>query len=106
MEKYLLNPKVTGATLDDSEVVVPHNYEQTERLRQEIKKQKRNLKKLLPSISGVPVDNYNDTMTNFVYILRVLRHNLTGSLLYFLSLPIFIPNEDDQKSSAKITKII
>jgi len=27
-------------------------------------------------------------------------------LLYFLSLPILIPKEDDQKSSAKITIII
>ena len=98
MEKYLLDPKapgaftsevmhkvvlngidfelpddIPGATLDDSEVVVPHNYEETERLRQEIKKQKRNLKELLPSISGIPVDNFNDTMTNFVYISDKLK---------------------------------
>jgi len=98
MEKYLLDPKapgaftsevmhkvvlnridfellddIPGATLDDSEVVVPHNYEETERIRQEIKKQKRNLKELLPSISGIPVDNFNDTMTNFVYISDKLK---------------------------------
>ena len=64
---------IPGATLDDCEVVVPHKYEETERLRQEIKKQERNLKDLLPSLSGVPVDNYNDTMTNFVYISDKLK---------------------------------
>ena len=35
--------QIPGATLDDSEVVVPHKYEEAERLRQEIKKQERNL---------------------------------------------------------------
>ena len=65
--------QIPGATLDDSEVVVPHNYEETERLRQEIKKQERNLKELLPSISDIPVDNFNDTMTNFVYISDKLK---------------------------------
>ena len=64
---------IPGATLDDCEVVVPHKYEETERLRQEIKKQERNLKDLLPSLSGVPVDNFNDTMTNFVYISDKLK---------------------------------
>jgi len=65
--------QIRGATLDNSEVVVPHNYEEAERLRQEIKKQKRNLKELLPSISVIPVDNYNDTMTNFVFISDKLK---------------------------------
>ena len=65
--------QVPGATLDDSEVVVPHSYEETERLRQEIKKQERNLKELLPNLSGIPVDNFNDTMTNFVYISDKLK---------------------------------
>ena len=60
--------QVPGVTLDDSEVVVPHSYEETERIRQEIKKQERNLKELMPSLSDIPVDNFNDTMTNFVYI--------------------------------------
>ena len=64
--------QIPGATLDDSEVVVPHKYDETERLRQEIKKQERNLKDLLPSIS-MPVDNFNDTMTNFVYISDKLK---------------------------------
>ena len=102
MEKYLLDPKanwlqkehiifsldkiativnvmfdwieqIPGATLDDSEVVVPHSYEETERLRQEIKKQERHLKELLPNLSGIPVDNFNDTMTNFVYISDKLK---------------------------------
>ena len=35
--------------------------------------QKRNLKDLLPNLSGVPVDNFNDTMTNFVYISDKLK---------------------------------
>ena len=70
MEKYQLDP---GATLDDNEVVVPHKYEEAERLRQEIKKQERNLKDLLPSLSDIPVDNFNDTMTNFVYISDKLK---------------------------------
>jgi len=64
--------QIPGATLDDSEVVIPHNYEETERLRQEIKQHERNLKDLLPSIS-IPVDNFNDTMTNFVYISDKLK---------------------------------
>ena len=65
--------QIPGATLDDSEVVIHHNYEETERLRQEIKKQESNFKELLPSISGIPVDNFNDTMTNFVYISDKLK---------------------------------
>ena len=65
--------QVPGATLDDSEVVVPHSYEAIEKLRQEIKKQERNLKDLLPSLSGIPVDNFNDTMTNYVYISDKLK---------------------------------
>ena len=60
--------QVPGAILDDSEVVIPHSYEETERIRQEIKKHERKLKELLPSLSGIPLDNFNDTMTNFVYI--------------------------------------
>ena len=65
--------QIPGATLDDSEVVIPHSYEETERLRQEIKKQERILKDLLPSISDIPVDNFNDTLTNFVYISDKLK---------------------------------
>lgn len=65
--------QIPGAIFDDSEVVIPHNYEEAERLRQEIKKQERNLKELLPSLSGIPVDNFNDTMTNFVYISDKLK---------------------------------
>ena len=64
--------QIPGATLDDSEMVIPHNYEETERLRQEMKQHERNLKDLLPSIS-IPVDNFNDTMTNFVYISDKLK---------------------------------
>ena len=65
--------RIPGATLDDSEVVIPHNYEETERLRQEIKKQERHLRDLLPSISGIPVSNFNDTLTNYVYISDKLK---------------------------------
>ena len=65
--------QVPGATLDDSEVVVPHSYETIEKLRQEIKKQERNLKDLLPSLSVIPVNDFNDTMTNFVYISDKLK---------------------------------
>ena len=65
--------QVPGAILDDSEVVIPHSYEETERIRQEIKKHERKLKELLPSLSGIPVDNFNDTMTNFVYISDKLK---------------------------------
>ena len=65
--------QIPGATLDDSEVVIPHNYEEAERLRQEIKKQERHLKDLLPSMSGIPVSNFNDAMTNFVYISDKLK---------------------------------
>ncbi len=65
--------QIPGAILDDSEVVVPHSYEAEERLRQEIKKQERNLKELLPTISDIPVDNFNDSMTNFVYISDKLK---------------------------------
>ena len=64
--------QIPGVTLDDSEMVIPHNYEETERLRQEMKQHERNLKDLLPSIS-IPVDNFNDTMTNFVYISDKLK---------------------------------
>ena len=38
--------KIPGAILDDNDVVVPHSFEETEKLRQEIKKQKRNLKSI------------------------------------------------------------
>jgi len=64
---------VPGATLDDSEVVIPHSCEAEERIRQEMKKQERNLKAHLPSLSGIPVNNFNDTMTNFVYISDKLK---------------------------------
>ena len=56
MEKYILDPKAPGAFSSD----VMH-------------KMVRHLKELLPSISGVPVDNFNDTMTNFVYISDKLK---------------------------------
>ena len=65
--------KIPGATLDDSEVVFPHSYEETEKLRQEIKKQKRNLKVLLKTLSDIKTPNFNDTMTNFVYISDKLK---------------------------------
>lgn len=65
--------QIPGATLDDSEVVTPHKYEKAEQFRQEIKKQERYLKELLPSITDIPVDNFNDTMTNFVYISDKLK---------------------------------
>ena len=65
--------QVPGATLDDSEVVVPHSYEEAERLRQEFKKQERKHKELMSGISDVLVDNFNDTMTNFVYISDKLK---------------------------------
>lgn len=65
--------KIPGAILDDNEVVVPHSFEETEKLRQEIKKQKRNLKVLLKTLSDIKSPNFNDTMTNFVYISDKLK---------------------------------
>ena len=65
--------QVPGAILGDEEVVIPHSYEATEKMRQEIKKQERHLKDLLPSMSGIPVSNFNDAMTNFVYISDKLK---------------------------------
>jgi len=65
--------KIPGAILDDNEVVVPHSFEETEKLRQEIKKQKRNLKVLLKTLSDIKTPNFNDTMTNFVYISDKLK---------------------------------
>ena len=65
--------QVPRAILGDEEVVIPHSYEATEKLRQEIKKQERHLKNVLPSISGIPVPDFNDTMTNFVYISDKLK---------------------------------
>ena len=65
--------KIPGAILDDNEVVVPHSFEETEKLRQEIKKQKRNLKVLLKNYSDIKSPNFNDTMTNFVYISDKLK---------------------------------
>ena len=65
--------QVPGAILDDSEVVVPHCCETEERLRQEMKKRERNHKDLLPILSDTPVSNFNDTMTNFVYISDKLK---------------------------------
>ena len=44
-----------------------------EQIHQEIKKQKRNLKDLLQSLSGIPVSNFNDKETNFVYISDKLK---------------------------------
>lgn len=65
--------KIPGAILDDNDVVVPHSFEETEKLRQEIKKQKRNLKVLLKTLSDIKTSNFNDTMTNFVYISDKLK---------------------------------
>ena len=65
--------KIPGAILDDNEVVVPHSFEETEKLRQEIKKQKRNLKVLVKTLSDIKSPNFNDTMTNFVYISDKLK---------------------------------
>ena len=65
--------KIPGAILDDNDVVVPHSFEETEKLRQEIKKQKRNLKVLLKTLSDIKTPNFNDTMTNFVYISDKLQ---------------------------------
>ena len=65
--------KIPGAILDDNDVVVPHSFEETEKLRQEIKKQKRNLKVLLKTLSDIKSPNFNDTMTNFVYISDKLK---------------------------------
>ena len=65
--------KIPGAILDDNEVVVPHSFEETEKLRQEIKRQKRNLKVLLKTLSDIKSPNFNDTMTNFVYISDKLK---------------------------------
>ena len=65
--------KIPGAILDDNDVVVPHSFEETEKLRQEIKKQKRNFKVLLKTLSDIKTPNFNDTMTNFVYISDKLK---------------------------------
>ena len=65
--------QVPGAILGEEEVVIPHSYEATEKLRQEIKAQERHLKDLLPNIPGIPVPNFNDTLTNFVYISDKLK---------------------------------
>lgn len=65
--------KIPGAILDDNDVVVPHSFEETEKLRQEIKKQKRNLKVLVKTLSDIKTPNFNDTMTNFVYISDKLK---------------------------------
>ena len=65
--------KIPGAILDDNDVVVPHSFEETEKLRQEMKKQKRNLKVLVKTLSDIKTPNFNDTMTNFVYISDKLK---------------------------------
>jgi len=52
MEKFLLDPKAPGAFSSD----VMHKVVD-----------------LLPSLSGVPVGNFNDNMTNFVYISDKLK---------------------------------
>ena len=65
--------KIPGAILDDNDVVVPHSFEETEKLRQEMKKQKRNLKVLVKTLSDIKSLNFNDTMTNFVYISDKLK---------------------------------
>ena len=65
--------KIPGAILDDNDVVVPHSFEETEKLRQEMKKQKRNLKVLVKTLSDIKSPNFNDTMTNFVYISDKLK---------------------------------
>ena len=65
--------KIPGAILDDNDVVVPHSFEETEKLRQEIKKQKRNLKVLVKTLSDIKSPTFNDTMTNFVYISDKLK---------------------------------
>ena len=57
--------QVPGAILDDDAVVISHSYEATEKMRQEIKKQERHLKDLLPGMSGIPVSNLH---------VRVLVH--------------------------------
>ncbi len=73
MEKFLLDPKTPGAILDDSEISAPHIFEDRERIGYEIKNLECHLKDLLSSSSGIPVDNFNDSMTNFVYISDKLK---------------------------------
>ena len=61
---------VPGATLDDSEVVIPHSCEDFERIRQKIKKQEQ---MLMQELSAEFAPQFNDTMTNFVYISDKLK---------------------------------
>ena len=61
---------VPGATLDDSEVVIPHSCEDFERIRQKIKKQEQ---VLMQELSAEFDPQFNDTMTNFVYISDKLK---------------------------------
>ena len=61
---------VPGATLDDSEVVIPHSCEDFERIRQKIKKQEQ---ELMQELSAEFAPQFNDTMTNFVYISDKLK---------------------------------
>ena len=62
--------QVPGATLDDSEVVIPHSCEDFERIRQKIKKQEQ---MLMQELSAEFAPQFNDTMTNFVYISDKLK---------------------------------
>ena len=61
---------VPGATLDDSEVVIPHSCEDFERIRQKIKKQEQ---VQMQELSAEFDPQFNDTMTNFVYISDKLK---------------------------------
>ena len=61
---------VPGATLDDSEVVIPHSYEDYERIRQEFKKREQ---VQMQELSAEFAPQFNDTTTNFVYISDKLK---------------------------------
>lgn len=65
--------QIPGAILDDDVVVVPHSCEESEEIRQEMKKRERMLKNQLHGPASIPVPEFNDTMTNFVFISDKLK---------------------------------
>lgn len=58
--------QVPGAILDENEVVIPHSFADYEKERQDFKRLEREW-------SGESAPNFNDSMTNFVYISDKLK---------------------------------
>ena len=65
--------QIPGATLDDSEIVIPHSCAEEEQERQMLKRLIKEHGSNDPNVFSLPASNFNDTRTDFVYISDKLK---------------------------------